>query len=277
VSERERAVPHVADPAGLARQVAELVGERGAGRTRPLVALDHDGTLSPIAARPELAQLAHGARVALLALCEVADVAIVSGRGLDDLCARFDGIPVELVSEHGLRHRDRDGAVTLLAAGLDETILDVLRGQLADVVDADAEQVGWLVEDKGVSIAVHHRAVPAELREPTLSRVRSLLTAAADRGGHVQDGKAVLELRPEGADKGAALRVLHAAHAAPVTVMIGDDVTDEAAFEFARTAGGLGILVAEEPRSSAAQARLTDPDAVVALLTALTCGLRQGR
>ena len=73
----------------------------------------------------------------------------------------------------------------------------------------------------------------------------------------------VLELRPKGADKGDALRAFMAepefAGARPV--FVGDDVTDEDAFEAAAALGGGGILVGPE-RASAAQWRLPDVSSV---------------
>ncbi len=271
--------PQRSDPVAIARHIAELVAARSseAGSPRPLVALDHDGTLSPIAARPELARLAPDAASTLRALCEVADVVIISGRGLDDLAARFADIPVELVSEHGLRHRDLKGRTEDLAQGLDRATLAALRGSLAELLDDGPTGDGWLVEDKGVSIAVHHRAVPDDRLEPTLSTIRALLTAASEGGGHVLDGKAVVELRPAGADKGAALRTLHAARPGAVVVMVGDDVTDEPALAFAESSGGVGVHVAEEPSATAATARLRDPQAVVLMLADLARVLRPAR
>jgi len=85
----------------------------------------------------------------------------------------------------------------------------------------------------------------------------------------VLSGKAVLELRPVGADKGVALDRISATTPGTLPLVVGDDVTDEDAFEVARTLGGRGVLVATEDRDSAATDRVADPDAVVALLTAL--------
>jgi trehalose-phosphatase len=268
-------------PHELATRVAALADGR-----RLLVALDHDGTLSPIAARPEDALLATGARAALERLCPLADVVVVSGRGLDDLETRFAGLPVALVSEHGLRHRRRDGTVEQLTAGLAEHTLAGLRRQLAALL---TDRPGWLVEDKGVGIAVHHRLVPDAELEPTLGIVRSLLEAAAAEpgpatasgpGGSVQAGRAVLEIRAAGADKGAALLRLAEVSAgdrtgrpAPPVVMVGDDATDEPALAVAERLGGVGVIVAQTPRRTAGSARLDGPDQVVLLLDALADAL----
>jgi trehalose 6-phosphate phosphatase len=270
--------PGADDPDALADRIAALapVG------TRPLIALDHDGVLSPIAPRPEDARLTAGVPDALAALASVAEIAIVSGRGLDDLQGRFADLPVMLVAEHGLRVRSRDGAVTQLVPGLAPATLEALRVRLATILPGGTgapDVAGWLVEDKEVGLAVHHRLVPDEALEPTRTAVvRALEEAAAlPPGGHVQMGKAVVELRAAGADKGAALRVLAAAHPGSTVVMVGDDLTDEPALHVAEASGGVGVLVADTARSTSASARLTGPDEVVTLLTALARRLRQGR
>jgi trehalose-phosphatase len=265
------------DPVELARRIVERVDPE----VRALIALDNDGTLSLIAPTPDRAQLAPGAHAALRALCRSADVAIVSGRGLDDLAERFHDLPVHLVSEHGLRHRSPTHAVEMLSDELDAATLTKLRTELAALLPPAALEAGWLVEDKEVSVAVHYRAVPGELREPTLTRVHALLSEIAANDGALQTGKEVLELRPSGADKGAALRALSSARPGALVVMVGDDVTDESALAYAESCGGVGVLVAEEPRASAASARLRTPAEVVRLLEelgeALASDLRPGR
>ncbi len=262
------------DPDQVARRIAGLTGEGSS----LLIALDHDGTLSPIAPRPEEAVLAAGAQEAIAVLCERAHVVILSGRGLADLAVRFAGLPVTLVAEHGLRRLDPAGTVELLTDELEPATLaqlrDALQMLLRDVEHRDA----WIVEDKGVGIAVHHRLVPDHALEPTLGAVRDLLAAAATLppGGHVQTGKAVLELRPAGADKGAALRALATERPGSVVVMVGDDTTDEPALAAAEASGGVGVLVADEERPSAASERLADPAAVVRMLEALGRLLAEG-
>lgn len=269
-------------PADAAAHVADAVPPG----TRPLLAIDHDGTLSTIASRPEEATLITGAAEALRRLSAHAELAIVSGRGLNDLQARIDIGAVSLVSEHGLRCRRPDGRIEELTEGLAPQTLDHLRAGLQGLL---ADRPGWIVEDKGVAIAVHHRLVPSDSLHPLLDQVRELLETAAARpcrtledpsagpGGQVQTGKAVLELRPRGADKGAALRWLAVRTDARPIVMVGDDATDEPALHAAEELGGFGILVADEPRDTAASIRLEDPAAVVLFLDELADLLRQGR
>lgn len=248
------------EPGRLAR---DFVG-RCDGLRRPLIALDHDGTLSALAPTPDAAVLAEGAHEAIGALTGVADVVIVSGRGLDDLTARFDGLDVTLVSEHGLRERGRDGTLRQLATPSPAGALTGTRAALETLLHG---RTGWLVEDKGVGLAVHHRLVPTEELEPTRHHVRMILErAAAELDAIVQDGHAVLELRMRGADKGAALRVLVEERAAHPVLMVGDDLTDEPALALAEARGGLGVLVATGPRASSASARLEGPSDVVRML-----------
>jgi trehalose 6-phosphate phosphatase len=265
-------------PEDLAARVARAT----APGARPLVALDHDGTLSAIAPRPEDAVLATGAAPVLARLADRAEVAIVSGRGLDDLVQRFAGAPFTLVSEHGLRCRHPDGSIEQLTPGLAPGTIDRLRRRLEALL---APHEGWIIEDKEVSIAVHHRLVPDAELGPRLRQVQEMLEdaaalpgsgadAASGRpGGHVQVGKAVLELRPAGADKGAALHRLASGSTSRPVVMVGDDATDEPALRVAQDLGGFGVLVSDASRATAGSARLTDPDAVVAFLDALATDL----
>ncbi|MFP5308396.1 MAG: trehalose-phosphatase, partial [Actinomycetes bacterium] len=246
----EAVLTHVADPSEL------------------LLVLDFDGTLSPIVDDPDAAAPADGAIAAVAALADRAVVAIVSGRHLDDLVPRVGELPVTLVGGHGTEVRDPDGTRTsLFDDGPVQHVLDTCEAELTDLL---ADVGGWRVERKPASLAVHHRtAVPADV-ERLLPRVRAVLAApAADGPFDVLDGKAVTELRPSGVDKGRALRWLARRHPDRRVLVVGDDVTDEDAFEAADDLGGQAVLVSDSPRATAARWRIDDPVRVVWLLERL--------
>jgi len=275
--------PEAIAPAALAeRIVAATMAAGGDSATRrPVIAVDFDGTIAPIAATPDEAQALPGAVDALAALAASTAVAVISGRGLEDLRARIPVPDLHLVSEHGLRWQvaRSDETPRPLAEPLDPQMLAHVRAELALLLETRA---GWLIEDKEVSLAVHHRLVPQGDTEPTLSAVRELLEEGARvGGGAVQLGKAMLELRPRGAEKGRALRTVAAYERetqGPITVMmIGDDLTDEGAFLAAEEQHGFGVLVASAPRDSHARYRLTRPEDVVALLNELGRRRSEGR
>jgi trehalose-phosphatase len=108
----------------------EEVAEAIARLPRPLlVATDVDGTLSPIAPRPEQAHLAPGALDVLRALGSGGvELAVVSGRSLDELRTQFglDGVG-HLVGSHG--------AESVHAPSLDDDERSTLDGVIA-VLDA---------------------------------------------------------------------------------------------------------------------------------------------
>ncbi len=246
----------------------DLVASLGPAE-RYLVVADLDGTLAPIEDRPEHARPLPGAVEALRALAARTAVAIVSGRPLTELEARFPALAVHLVGGHGAQIREPDGQVHRLV-DIDEVAatLDAVEAEVRAAVD---DGTGWLVERKAASLAVHHRLVPEDEEAERLPRVRALLETHRDEppGFDLLVGKAVVELRPDGVDKGRALRWLTERHPRLVPLVLGDDRTDEDAFVTATERGGLAVLVSEDVRPTAATARVADPAAVVAVLSQL--------
>jgi trehalose-phosphatase len=250
-----------ATPAEVARAVGDVATW--------LVVLDFDGTLAPIVERKEDAALAPGAHDAVAAVCTRTEVAVVTGRPVDDVLTRLHDLPVTVIGNHGTQARLRDGStVDLLDTARMGSVLDEVEELVVQLVDpAD----GWDVERKPTSVAVHDRRVPHETRDAVLPEVRAVLDDHATRppGWKVLAGHRVTEFAPSGADKGTALTwALHRSEHSRAFV-VGDDVTDEDAFRVAVGHDGLAVLVAETPRPSAATMRLTGPDAVVATLRLL--------
>jgi trehalose 6-phosphate phosphatase len=246
-----------------------------------LIGSDFDGTLSPIVTDPAAARAHPGAAQALARLSSlVGTVAIITGRPAADAVelGGFAGVPGLIVLGHYGAERWADGTVTAAPApdGITQA-RELLPGVLADV---SIQAPGVRIEDKGTALAVHTRqaADPAG----ALEQLRQPLANLAGRTGlAVEPGRFVLELRPPGIDKGAALRGLVAERVARSVLFCGDDLGDLAAFAEVRALRAEGIaactVASASPEVSevaeAADLVVDGPAGVVALLTALAEGV----
>jgi trehalose 6-phosphate phosphatase len=133
------------------------------------------------------------------------------------------------------------------------------------VAELAAAHDGLLVEDKGLSLAIHYRLTP-EL-EPLVRG--SAEKIARDDGLKLQMGRKVAEICTPGPDKGAALDAFmrEPPFAGSRPVFVGDDLTDEDGFAAAEALGGLGVLVGPA-RETRARLRLEDANAVRSWLEA---------
>jgi trehalose 6-phosphate phosphatase len=240
------------------------VSSRLAGR-RPALFLDYDGTLTPIVERPEDALLSPDTRRTLRDAARVMPVALVSGRDLADV-RKLVGIPeIIYAGSHGL-DIEGPGLRLELPQGVDAP--GDLEKSAEDLAKLLAPIPGARLERKRFAVAVHYRQVADE----DLGRVESVvdLVQARFSGLRKTGGKKVFELRPDiDWDKGRAIRWLLSRLGLDspdvLPIYIGDDLTDEDAFEALR-GRGTAILVSEQPQPSAASYRLNDTDQVAALL-----------
>lgn len=235
--------------------------------------LDYDGTLTPIAARPELATLHPAIRELLARLINRYPVAIVSGRGRRDV-KRLVGLEgLIYAGSHGFDISGPAGFALEHEEG--GRFLDALDRAQAQLDRALSSVQGVLVERKRFAIAVHYRLVaPDEV--PLVALAVDRAANGFPRALRQTGGKKVFELRPcLPWDKGSAVRWLldnfpGQAQESLFPVYIGDDETDEDAFAVVRELGGIAIVVSATPRVSLAHYRLADTDAVAALLQRLT-------
>ncbi|MEX1344399.1 MAG: trehalose-phosphatase, partial [Candidatus Limnocylindrales bacterium] len=233
---------------------------------RPVVFLDYDGTLTPIVDDPAKARLPGATRAAIERLAARTPVAIVSGRDLDDVCSLVAIEGIWYAGSHGLELRDPDGRRIEQA----EDYLPALESAESACREALREVPEARVERKRFAIAVHDRRVPDEERERVADAVEAV---AADHPRlRVTGGKRIHELRPDiDWDKGRALLwlidELGLDDEQHLPIYLGDDVTDEDAFEVLAERG-LGFVVRgeDDARQTWADFALADPDEVCWLL-----------
>ncbi|MCW2680409.1 MAG: trehalose-phosphatase [Frankiales bacterium] len=235
-----------------------------------VLALDYDGTLAPIVDRPSEAVPALGAVEVLQALApRVRALALVTGRPADVVVqlAGLQSVPgLVVLGQYGAQ-RWSGGTLT----SPDELpAVATARAALPQVLAAEGAEL----EDKGLSLVVHTR----RCADPTgaLQRLEAPVTAAAG-GLEVHRGRLVLELRPAGYDKRAAL--LSLCEPLPAAVLFaGDDLGDLAAYDAVdelRAAGVVGVTVCSGSDEGPAELRaradvvVDGPAGVVDLLSTL--------
>lgn len=192
-------------------EAAELLAPLARAPGRSALVLDVDGTLAPIAPRPELAKVPPATRHELARLVNgYLLVACVSGRAGEDArrLVHVDGIV--FVGNHGLE-------------------LDPRADQLAAEIARFREAIGLPVEDKALSLTYHYREAADEAA--ALAELEHVADRAAAEGLDARWGRKVLEIRPRvNADKGTAVRALLERSGARLGLYAGDDTTDLDAF-----------------------------------------------
>jgi trehalose 6-phosphate phosphatase len=226
-------------------------------RARPALFLDYDGTLAPIVSDPDAATAPAATLELLHRLAPRLPIAIVSGRELADLRRRVPVPGVAFAGSHGLEIETADGR----RHDMGETFAGTAADAAAALMRVLADFPGVRLERKVRSVAVHVRGAPDAVKPLVRDRVAAV--AAAHPRLRVHHGKEVLELQPDLAwDKGRAVLWLAGALdliRPDVTLLaVGDDRTDEDSFRAVADLG-LGVLVADAARPTAASLRLTDP------------------
>ena len=246
-------------------ELPDALRAHGLGDGRPAVFYDFDGTLSDIVNDPDAASLVAGAADALRDLAARCPVAILSGRDLADVTKRV-GLPgIWYAGSHGFEltapdgtHHQNDAAAAAIPA-LEQAAAE-LRDQLGTIP-------GIMVEHKRFGIAVHYRNAARD----RVGEVAAAVRAAGRRDElRVTTGREVIELRPDiDWDKGKTLLWVmdHLGEAGPgplVPIYVGDDITDEDAFDAVREGPvhGVPILVRhgeDGDRATAAKFALDSP------------------
>jgi len=215
--------------------------------------LDVDGTLIDIADTPDAVHV-DTALLELIARLHRASggaVALVSGRALSFLEHRLGALRLPLAGQHGLERRDAAGRLWIHAAPPEAKC--AIKEALAPVL---ARHPGLLVEDKGLTLALHYRLAPH--LAAYAQRLMDRLADTAGVGLEVQRGKRVVEIKPSGIDKGTAVAeyLAESPFKGRPAVFIGDDLNDEHGFAEVNKLDGVSIKVGKG--RSCARFRLRD-------------------
>ena len=241
---------------------AEADPERFFGRLRRapsrVLLLDYDGTLAPFReerdravpypeVREQVRRILMGGRTRLV---------VISGRAIETLRPLL-GIepPPELWGTHGWERLLAGGAVERIE--LPSSVRDALDDARARLPLPEAAE---RVEVKPASLAVHVRGLGEEEGRRLMDAARDAWAPWVEGGtleAHAFDGG--LELRPPGRHKGSAVEdTLATEPRDAAAAYLGDDLTDEDAFEALR-GRGLSVLVRDELRRTAADVWLRPP------------------
>lgn len=250
----------------LPSQLSVRLAELGASQ-HLLVCTDYDGTLAPIAPRPEQAKLLPGAFNLLHELGRLPEtrVAVISGRSLDEL-RRHSGLgpPISLAGSHGA---ELPGFNPSDGMNGRKSKLDALEATLAPIC---APYPGAWIERKPLGLAVHIRNCIQSDAKLIVSKLRSL--PAERQIMRAMEGKAVIEFSLSRANKGDAVRFLRDCWSTDVRVVyLGDDTTDETVFE---TLGGADVGVKVGGGPTKANYGVTSEDVVLNAL-AFLCQYRR--
>jgi trehalose 6-phosphate phosphatase len=200
--------------------------------------LDIDGTLLDLARTPDRVKVPHELLRTLEKLSHQLSgaLAFVSGRSLDSIDRLFAPFRPAAIGAHGGEIRGLDGSIAR-SQPLPDSVRDIFVGLAGNIP-------GLLLEDKKCALALHYRLAP---------EARPVLTSAMEKHArlfetekvHILHGKAVIEARHTGVDKGSAVTALakQKPFAGRAILFGGDDTTDLDVFRILPRLGGRGFSV----------------------------------
>lgn len=239
-----------------------------AGTPRLVIALDFDGTASPLVAEPMAARALPEVRTQLDRLAALPDtfIAYVSGRSMHDLqeiTEHAEDSLIALAGSHGAQYwfpgvGDSEAATV----ETDDDAREELWAAAQPIVDR-YENVR--LERKTFGMGIHTRQATPEVEAAVFAEIDALVAERFPfwrrRAGH-----RVLEFSSRAEGKDAAMIALRDHFDATGILFAGDDVTDEDAMRVLQP-GDLGVRVG--PGESAAALRVENPQQMAALLEAL--------
>jgi trehalose 6-phosphate phosphatase len=188
---------------------------------------DIDGTLSPIAPTPDEARIYPGVLPLLEQAQKYAQIAILTGRSIDDGASMVNLDGLTYIGTHGLEWSEGlpwVHPVEIMPEALNfyepgKYLLDLVEQHLSELP-------GVIVQRKRIGGSIHYRLAPdpAETRKKLLSLLEQ---PAHQVNMSLSEGKLIVEIRvPLPVHKGRAIRQFVQRHNLNAIVFAGDDRTD---------------------------------------------------
>lgn len=222
-----------------------------------MLCLDYDGTLVPIRKTPSEAKLSARVQKILRELANQKDfkVVIVSGRSLAEIKKMVGLKELVYIANHGFELEGPEIQFVHPDAVKTKEILEMVKDEL---VSALRPFPGVWIEDKGLTMSIHYRLLEKSKIKQALEAFLNVLKPHCE-SKHlvVTGGKKVWEVRPpERWNKGSAVlwlfaRALARRETSIFLIYIGDDQTDEDAFNAVKHKG-IGIKVTKSPKKATA-------------------------
>lgn len=232
-----------------------------------LLLLDYDGTLAPIAGRPDQALIPSQSKRSLQHLSQnlSCEVAIISGRTLSDIKQMVGLKDIIYSGNHGLEVEGPKIKFQSFIPLRYQKILDKIKNQLQEGLSVIP---GAWVEDKGSTLSVHYRLVaPGKIPEVKTIFQENTMVDRLCRDIETKSGKMVLEIKPPVLwDKGKIVLWLLARQMflledrELLPIYVGDDMTDEDAFRALQNKGW--TVFVGKSKDSSAQYYLNNPQEV---------------
>lgn len=210
-------------------------------RSHPVFIFDFDGTLTPIRSHRDRVRLSPRTRGLLQILCERYPVAILSGRRRSDLRQCIAGIkPRYVIGNHGIEWSPPWQRA--------KSIKPLIQAWAKELERSLSEISGIEIENKEYSLTLHFRSGRKNAR---LKRAATKVASRLAGAFFIPGKRSINILASPRFTKGMALRRICRLSKRRHGLFVGDDVTDEAAFQACRETGIWGIHVGKSRRSHA--------------------------
>ena len=235
--------------------------------------LDYDGTLVPFKDRPTDVTTSKSIKKIIRQLIRnpKVTVTIVTGRTLRDIKRLLKIQGLSYIALHGLHIESSSGfqfswhkanQARLLIKKIKEDVQLKLR-----------KENGAFLEDKELTLVLHYRLVSTDkIKSIQETFKRSVNRIDKKKILEIINGAKVIEARPKGWNKGKAVEQFLLKNSNKkniLTIYIGDDITDEDAFQFIAKKGISIYVTNKSNRKTAAQYWVKNPDQVFLFLRSL--------